>query len=138
MPRPYLAHSGSTVVGGKFESLLIKPNCFLIHEKVTELKIQIKEFFFKWAIPSLFFVYFRSFQTNNTNLTTNQCEKMSCPSSIPHRDSNPQPSELESPSITTRPGLPPNRSNKVGVDKLAETCQSFFHLIVCSFTYIPS
>ena len=28
----------------------------------------------KWANPGLFFVYFRSFQTNNTILTTNQCE----------------------------------------------------------------
>ena len=32
---------------------------------------------------------------------------MSCPSSIRHRDWNPQPLECESPSITTRPGLPP-------------------------------
>ena len=29
-----------------------------------------------------------------------------CPSSIQCRDSNPQPSERESPPITTRPGLP--------------------------------
>ena len=53
------------------------------------------------------FVYFQSFQTNNTIFTTNQCEKMSCPSSIWHRDLNPQPSERESPPITTRPGLQP-------------------------------
>ena len=32
----------------------------------------------KWANPSLFFVYFQSFQTIiNTNFPTNQCEKMS-------------------------------------------------------------
>ena len=31
--------------------------------------------FFKWANTGLFFVYFRSFQTNNTIFTTNQCEK---------------------------------------------------------------
>ena len=61
----------------------------------------------KLAILGLFFVYFRSFQTNNTILTTNQCEKMSCPSSIRHWDSNPRPLECESPPITTRPGLPP-------------------------------
>ena len=29
----------------------------------------------KWANPGLFVVYFRSFQTNNTIFTTNQCEK---------------------------------------------------------------
>ena len=34
-------------------------------------------FFKKWANPGLFFVYFRSFQINNTIFTTNQCEKMS-------------------------------------------------------------
>ena len=32
--------------------------------------------FFKWANLGLHFVYFRSFQTNCTNFTTNQCEKM--------------------------------------------------------------
>ena len=35
-----------------------------------------------------------------------ECEK--CPSSIRHRDSNSQPSDYESPPLTTRPGLPPN------------------------------
>ena len=38
------------------------------------------------------------------NFSTNKCEK--CPSSIWHWDSNPQPSEHESPPITTRSGLP--------------------------------
>ena len=65
-------------------------------------------FFKKWANPGLFFVYFWSFQTNNTIFTANQCEKMSCPSSILCRDSNPQPFERESPPITTRPGLSSN------------------------------
>ena len=32
---------------------------------------------------------------------------MSCPSSIWHRNSNPEPLEHESSPITTRPGLPP-------------------------------
>ena len=64
-------------------------------------------FFKKWANPGLFFVYFWSFQTNNTIFTTNQCEKMSCPSSIRRQDSNPGPLERESPPITTRPGLSP-------------------------------
>ena len=62
-------------------------------------------FFKKWANPGLFFIYFRSFQTNNTTFTTNQCEK--CPSSIWSWDLNPQPFIHESSPITTRPGLPP-------------------------------
>ena len=53
----------------------------------------------KWTNPGLFFVYFRSFQSNNTFLTTNQCDK--CPSSIRHRDSNPQPFKRELSPITT-------------------------------------
>ena len=56
--------------------------------------------------PGLFFVYFRSFQTNIiTIFTTNKCEK--CPSRIWCQDLNPQPSECEPLPITTRPGLPP-------------------------------
>ena len=56
--------------------------------------------FFKWANPSLFFIYFRSLQTSNTIFTTNQCEK--CPSSLWHRDSNPRPLDQGSlPSQTT-------------------------------------
>ena len=30
---------------------------------------------FKWANPGLFFIYFRSFQTNSTIFATHQCEK---------------------------------------------------------------
>ena len=67
-------------------------------------------YFFKWAIPGLFFVYFRSFQTNFTIFTTNKCEK--CPSSIRRRESNPQPLERESLPITTR-WLPPSAYLKV-------------------------
>ena len=37
-----------------------------------------------------------------------------CPSSIRRRDTNPRPSENESSSIITRPGLPPNKSYFVG------------------------
>ena len=57
------------------------------------------------------FRLFLSFQTNFTIFTTNKCEK--CPSSIRCWDSNPRPSEYESPPITTRPGLPPNRFDNV-------------------------
>ena len=49
---------------------------------------------------------FGLFQTNNTICTANQCKKMSCPSSIRRRDSDPRPLGRESPPITTRPGLP--------------------------------
>ena len=62
-------------------------------------------FFKKWANLGLFFVYFRYFQTNNTIFTTNQCEKMSCPSSIWRQDLNNQPLKQQSSPITTRSGL---------------------------------
>ena len=71
----------------------IKNNCFFKKKK--------------WANPGLFFLYFRSFQTNNTIFTTNQCGKMSkCPSTIRRRDSNPRSFERESSLITTRPWVP--------------------------------
>ena len=55
--------------------------------------------------PASFIVCFQSFPTNITIFTTNICEK--CPFSIPCWDSNPRPSEYESPPITTRRGLSP-------------------------------
>ena len=54
--------------------------------------------------PWLLFHLFSSFQTNITIFTKNKCE--TCPSSILWWDSNPQPSEHETPPITIRPGLP--------------------------------
>ena len=63
----------------------------------------LKEFFFKKMGQSWPLFYVRSFQTNNTISTTNQCEKY--PSNIWRRDSNPRPFEHESCPITTRPGL---------------------------------
>ena len=54
----------------------------------------------KWATPGLFFVYFRSFQTNNTIFTTNQCEKTSCPSRIRRWDSNPRPTAYFEPVLS--------------------------------------
>ena len=68
---------------------------------------QLIFFFKKIGHTRPLFRLFSSFQTNITILTTNICEKMSCPSSIRRWDSNPWPSEHESPPITTRPGLPP-------------------------------
>ena len=65
-------------------------------------------FFKNGPSPASFSFIFGHFQTNiNTIFTTNQCEKMSCPSSIRRQDSNPQPLKRESLPITTRPGLPP-------------------------------
>ena len=58
-------------------------------------------------IQASFSFIFGIFKQTIQFFTTNQCEKMSCPSSIRHWDSNPRPSERESPPITTRPGLPP-------------------------------
>ena len=55
-----------------------------------------------WAIHGLFFNYFCLIKQTVQFFTTNKC-----PSSIQCWDSNPQPSEHESPPITTRPGLPP-------------------------------
>ena len=45
--------------------------------RASQLILKIVITFFKWASPGLFFVYFRSFQTNFTIFTTNTCEKMS-------------------------------------------------------------
>ena len=61
--------------------------------KKIKIKFGIVGICFLIANPGVFFVYFRSFQTTNSIFTTNQCEKMSCPSSIRHRDSNPRPLE---------------------------------------------
>ena len=54
----------------------------------------------------VFFIYFRLFQTDITNFSTNKCEKMSI--QYPAPGLNSQPSDYESPPLTTRPGLPPN------------------------------
>ena len=56
----------------------------------------------------------------------NICEK--CPSSIRYRDSNPRPLEVESPPITTRPGLPPIESIVLFMTLVAQHCLSFFKL----------
>ena len=64
-------------------------------------------FFFlkKMGQPQPLFCLNLSFQTNITILTTKKCKK--CQSSIQCQDSNSQPSDYESPPLTTRPGLPP-------------------------------
>ena len=83
--------------------------CFVLPICQKTNQVKFKSILFKnGPTPAYFFIYFRSFLTNNTIFTTNQCEKMSkCTSSIWHRDLNPQPFEHESSPITTRRGLPP-------------------------------
>ena len=61
------------------------------------------QLFFNGPFPASFRL-FSSFQTNNFY---NNKNVKKCPSSIRCWDWNPQLSELESPPITTRPGLPP-------------------------------
>ena len=88
--------------------------------------------FFKWAKPGLFFVYFRSFQTNNTIVTIYQCEKMSCPYSIWCRDSNQRPLEHEWSPITTRSVyLFPTESSSLSIPSVcAPICKSTVHLFI--------
>ena len=62
-------------------------------------------FFKKMGQPRPLFRLFSSFQTNQF---LQQINVKKCSSSIRRRDSNSQPSDYESPPLTTRPGLPPN------------------------------
>ena len=64
-----------------------------------------KQFFLNGPTPASFSFTFGLCKQTLQIFTTNICEK--CPSRIRYRDLNPQPSECESPPITTRPGLPP-------------------------------
>ena len=77
--------------------------CFINWSDNVYHNVSDVQSFFKWANPGLFFILFLFFQTHITIFTTNKCEK--CPSSIQCQDSNLQPLELDSPTITTRPGL---------------------------------
>ena len=65
----------------------ISHQTFYIHETQTVANLFLKE----WANPGPFFVYFWSFQTNNTIFYNKSMWKMSRPSSIQRWDSNPQP-----------------------------------------------
>ena len=90
-------------------------SCFIVSKFYLHLIISLSLFlaflflnFFlniKWAIHGLFSFIFSLFKQNNTIYTTNQCEKMSRPSSILHQESNPRPLKHESSPTTTRPGL---------------------------------
>ena len=67
----------------------------LLFDQTRNLTFCIK----KWANPGLFFIYFRSFQTNITIFTTNICGKMS----IQYMVQGSEPTTCESLHITTRP-----------------------------------
>ena len=67
---------------------------------LNNVQSQECEFFLKMGHPGLFLFIF-IFSIFTTNIWTK------CPSSIWCWDSNPQPSEHESPPITNRPGRPP-------------------------------
>ena len=69
------------------------------------IKILQVHFLKKWANPSLFFINFCLFK--QTLQFLQQIKVKKCPSSIQRRDSNFQPSDYESPPLTTGPGLPP-------------------------------
>ena len=65
-------------------------------------------FFKNGPSPASFSFNFGHFQTNiNTILQEIIVQK--CPCSTQCWDSNPQPSEVKSPPVTTRPGLPPKK-----------------------------
>ena len=57
--------------------------------------------------PQPLFRLFSVFSNKHYNFLQ-QIYVKKCPSSLRCRDSNPRPSEHESPPITTRPGLPPS------------------------------
>ena len=70
---------------------------------------QQKSIILKMGQPRPLFHLFSSFQTHITNFTTNRYGKKVHPVYLRCWDSNSRPWEHESPPITTRPGLPPNR-----------------------------
>ena len=66
----------------------------------------------KMAHPRHLFRLFSSFQTNILNFRTGICEK------CPRWDMNLQPSEHESPPITTRPAREPLSVFQLGTESL--------------------
>ena len=92
----------------------------------------LKVFFLNGPTPASFIVYFWSFQANIISILQ-QLNVEKCPSSIRCRDSNPQPSEYESPPTTTGPWLPPRQSKEV-VNVLL--CRYMIQIVVLPFKYI--
>ena len=65
-------------------------------------------FFYKMGQPRPLYRLFLVFSYKHYKFLQ-QIYVKKCPTSIRCPDSNPQPSECESPPITTRPGLPPRK-----------------------------
>ena len=100
---------------------------------VQKLHVQ-KTFFKKWANPGrplLLFIFCLFKQTLLQILQQINVKK--CPSSMRRWDSNPQPSEYESPPTTTGPWLPPRQSKEV-VNVLL--CRYMIQIVVLPFKYI--
>ena len=114
-----MGSNGKMCIEPVFPSTLSYSQCNFMsinQQKIIWLDISsyIVLFLKKWANQASFLFIFGLFQTNiNTILQPINVKK--CRSSIWHRDSNPQPSEHESPHITTRPGLPPLLYSSLGV-----------------------
>ena len=88
--------------------LLLRPLSPHVRPRMSSQLSQLSQnlfVFLKWTSLGFFYVYFRLFKQALQFLQ--QINVKQCPSSIRHWDSNPQPLEIESPPITTRPGLPP-------------------------------
>ena len=84
---------------------------FMTEEAVQALGINAAKLCLKkWPTPVSFSFIFIFSKQNNSLFTAKHCEKMSCPSSIRHRDLNPWPLEHESSPITTRSGFSPKQS----------------------------
>ena len=84
----------------------------------------------KWAIPGLFFVYFQ--KTSIQFLQ--QINVVKGPSSIQHWDSNPRPSERESPPITRAPAL--KKGCKFAIIFRPKTCLVFREMGIRSIVEI--
>ena len=82
-------------------------------------------YFFKWAILGLYSIYFRLFI--ETIQILQQINVKKCPSSIQCWDSNSQPSDFESPPLTTKPGLPPLSINLC----LVQSISPYLHQFIC-------
>ena len=65
------------------------------------------DFLKKWANPRRLFRFIFGLFKQTLLQFLQQIKWEKCPSSIRCRDSNSQPSDYESPPLTTRPGLPP-------------------------------
>ena len=68
-------------------------------------RVWLPNFFLKMAQLWPLFVYFCLFK--QTLQFLKQINVKKCPTNIQRRNSNSQPSDYESPPLTTRPGLPP-------------------------------